>query len=293
MNHFTIKDIENLCGIKAHTLRTWEQRYNFFTPKRKQSKHRIYDDNDLKELLRISFLYHNGYKVSRIAELTPGQIHDLVECSCKNTVNETYVHQLLEASIDFDKDKFEKIINNLVVRIGLEKCILQVFLPFLERMGLLWMTNHVIPAQEHFSSHIIRKKIICGIDGLEPAHSPDHTILIFAPEGEYHEIPLLIANYFFKKQGVPTVYFGVNVSLDTIAYYCENRSVTHFYSHIITRLDNCALEKFICTLSSMYPGKKIIISGAACKCVGKEPQNLQKLHCVEELITAAQQLSDT
>ena len=187
MNHFTIKDIENLCGIKAHTLRIWEQRYNFFVPKRKKSQHRIYDSDDLKELLRISFLYHNGYKISKIAELNPGQIHQLVEESgMQDNNHEIFIHQLIEAGLDFDKEKFEIIVNCLALRIGMEKCITEVFYPFLQRIGLLWMTNNVIPAQEHFVSQIIRNKIIVATDGLEVRNDAVTNVIVFTPTGEFH-----------------------------------------------------------------------------------------------------------
>src|SRR5687768_14986156 len=191
MNQFTIKDIENLCGIKAHTLRTWEQRYELFVAKRKESNQRVYDDEDLKQLLRISFLYHSGYKISGIARLSHEEIQRTVEASClKEDNHEIFIHQLIAASIDLDEERFEKLINCLVLRIGIEKCISNVFYPFLQRIGLLWMTGHVIPAQEHFSSHIIRKKIICAIDGLDSRGQSSPTILLFAPAGEFHEIPL-------------------------------------------------------------------------------------------------------
>lgn len=117
MNHFTIKDIENLCDIKAHTLRIWEQRYELFTPKRKESQHRIYDNDDLKELLRISFLYHSGHKISKIAALNPEEIQQLVEKSSLQESNqEVFVHQLIEAGVDFNKEKFELIINSEIGR---------------------------------------------------------------------------------------------------------------------------------------------------------------------------------
>ena len=131
MNQFSIRDIENLCGVKAHTLRIWEQRYKLFVPKRKESQHRIYDCNDLKELLRIAFLYHHGYKISKIAELTPEQRQEAVtKIQPQGCHYEIFVHQLIEASVTLDKEAFEKVINSLVLRIGLEKCIIHVFLSF-------------------------------------------------------------------------------------------------------------------------------------------------------------------
>jgi DNA-binding transcriptional MerR regulator len=294
MNQFSIRDIENLCGVKAHTLRIWEQRYKLFVPKRKESQHRVYDCDDLKELLRICFLYHNGYKISRIAELSPEQIQEEVAKIKPGGCNyEVFVHQLIESSIQLDKDGFEKIVNNLVLRIGLEKCIIHVFYPFLQRIGLLWMTNHVIPAQEHFSSHIIRKKIICAIDGLEPMSSSKHNVLIFSPPGELHEIPLLVVNYFFRKNGIRTTYFGTNVAPETIRYYSEHHPVTHLYLHVITHLDNCGMDSVIKTLRKNFPDKPILISGPACNCVQLECSKLFRIQSLEEVRNFAQSLIPT
>ena len=289
MNQFTIRDIENLCNIKAHTLRIWEQRYKLFIPQRKKSKHRIYSNEDLKELLRISFLYHNGYKISRIAELSAEDIKAAVETTLVKDDNyEIFVHKLIEASVDFDKEKFDRIINSLVLRIGLEKCIINVFYPFLYRIGLLWMTNNVIPAQEHFSSHIIGKKIICATDGLEPAGRNDKPIVVFAPEGEYHEIPLLAANYFFRKNNNNTIYFGINVSLDTLKYFITNHhSCSYLYAHIITRLHQAGLNEYINGLCRAFPEKKILLSGPGCICIESRALNLEILGSMQEMMNFA------
>src|SRR4051812_33881111 len=118
MQTFTIRDIENLTGIKAHTLRIWEQRYSFFTPKRKDSQHRIYDNEDLKQLLRIAFLYHNGWKVSRIATLSPEQVAGIVrESAIGNENHALFISQLMEAAIDFDEYSFITILNSLFEKI--------------------------------------------------------------------------------------------------------------------------------------------------------------------------------
>ena len=291
MNHFTIKDIESLCGIKAHTLRMWEQRYKtLFVPKRKESQHRIYDNDDLKELLRISFLYHNGHKISKIAELGPLQIQKIVEASCVTENNhQTFVHQLIEASVDFDKEKFEKTVNYLVLRIGLEKSIVNVFYPFLERIGLLWMTNNVIPAQEHFASHIIKKKIILATDGLETDNNSISAIVVFAPSGEYHEIPLLTANYFLRKYNNRTIYFGVNIKEDSLKYYLEHHPVSHLYTHVITSLNNDSIDNYVCTLSKAFPEIKIVLSGPATKCIGEKSANLLIISSLDKLIAFAKE----
>ena len=285
MNQFTIKDIENLSGIKAHTLRIWEQRYGVFIPKRKQSNHRIYSNEDLKELLRISFLYHNNYKISKIAKLSKKQIRDEVEAVCIRENNyPVFISQLIEASIDFDKEKFEKIVNSLVIRIGLEKSIKGVFCPFLHRIGLLWMTNHVIPAQEHFASHIIRKKIISAIDGLDKPTNPDHHVALFSPQGEHHEIPLLIVNYYLRKQNIRTTYFGTDVPVDSIKSYAMRQPVTHLYLHLTTNLAELNLQQYVKKLCADFPEKKIMISGPASMHIHLEAKNLCKICSLDEMI---------
>ena len=292
MDNFSIRDIESLCGVKAHTLRIWEQRYKLFVPKRKESQHRVYDCNDLKQLLRISFLYHHGYKISKIAGLTSEQIQEeiaRIKPQCCNY--EIFVHQLIEASIQLDKDSFEKVINNLVIRIGLERSIIHVFYPFLERIGLLWMTNHIVPAQEHFCSHIIRKKIICAIDGLELVNNRKNNVVIFSPTGELHEIPLLVINYFLRKHGIWTTYFGTNVSTGTLKDYASHHVVTHFYMHVITHLDNCGLDTLVYDFCKQFPSQNLVVSGPACNCIQSGIPNLERLHSLEGLLAFASKLA--
>lgn len=292
MHQFSIKDIENLCGIKAHTLRAWEQRHQLCVAKRKGSQHRIYDDEDLKELLRVSFLYHNGYKVSEIAGLSNAEIDKLVEESVVTHNNEeNYIHQLIEASLDFDKERFEKIINCLVLRIGIEKCIKNIFYPFLHRIGLLWMTNHAIPAQEHFASHIIRKKILVATDGIETSDKDKPVILVFAPTGEFHEIPLLTVNYFLKKYGSRTVYMGVDVALETLNYYLQNKPVQFVYTHVITCLNARELEDYLLSLRQLFPGK-MILSGPACKHMESRLTDIKMIHSPDEMIAFAKMIAE-
>lgn len=285
MNHFTIRDIENLCGIKAHTLRIWEQRHNIVVPKRKQSQHRIYDNDDLKQLLRISFLYHSGYKISKIAKLTPGEIQQTVENTTGNTNNhEIFIHELTAAALDFDKESFEKIVNCLIIRIGIDKCITDVFYPFLQRIGLLWLTNNIIPAQEHFVSNIIRKKIICATDGLAVDNNTGHHVLVFSPAGEFHEIPVLTANYFLQKNNYRTTYMGVNVSDDSVQYMMDHQSFTHLYVHAMTNLCSGGVKELVISLCKNFPGHTIILGGPAGKYLEKTPANLTIITSLQSML---------
>lgn len=288
MNHFTIRDIENLCGIKAHTLRIWEQRYTLVAPKRKDSLHRFYDNDDLKEFLRISFLYHSGFKISKIAALSAEEMQIIVEnYSAKTENHRLFIHQLIEAGIDFDKEKFEKIISYLVLKIGFEKCIIEVLYPFLLRVGFLWITNNIIPAQEHFSSNIISEKIILATDGLQLKPANETRIVVFAPFGEHHEIPLLTANYFFRKNNIRTVYFGVNVKVESLVEYLNVKPATHLYAHLTTSLSNERLMNYLLLLNKHFREMKIIVSGPGSKVIEKNIENLLILTSLDDMIEFA------
>lgn len=264
MNHFTISDIENLTGIKAHTLRVWEQRYQVCRAKRKESGHRFYDDDDLRNLLRISLLYKGGHKISRLACMQESEMLSLAASVKPKCLHEQFVNQLMEAAQAFDQAHFEKILNLMVLHLGFEKCVVDVIYPFLEKLGMMWLTDKVVPAQEHFASNLIRKKIIVAIDGLEKTPAiKDRTVLIFTPVGEAHEIPLLYMHYLLKKQGSHIVYMGTEVAIETLSHYCTYRKPTHLYFHLITHLCSGELSDYLQCLNESIPGVKIVVSGPA------------------------------
>jgi MerR family transcriptional regulator, light-induced transcriptional regulator len=286
MNFFSIRDIENLTGIKAHTLRIWEQRYQLFNPKRRESKHRFYDNEDLKYILRIAFLYNHGYKISQIAGLTQEQImRRALEFKPNEDNFDIYINQLTEAAIDLDQVRFDKVLHNLVLHAGFEKSVTRVLFPLLQRVGLLWLTGNVIPAQEHFASALIIKKMLVAIDGLEkPMNNCGRKVLLFTPVGELHEIPLLFMHYMLKKNGVPHVYLGKNVSLDMLELVCRQHSVNQLYFHVITNLTRCDMKEYVCRLSKLFPDKEIVFSGShTCQCEGA-PANVRRLMCNEEML---------
>jgi DNA-binding transcriptional MerR regulator len=286
MNFFSIRDIENLTGIKAHTLRIWEQRYQLFSPKRRESKHRFYDNEDLKYILRIAYLYNNGHKISQIAAFTQEQIMRMALELKPNEDNfEVYINQLTEAAIDLDQVRFDRVLHNLVLHAGFEKSITKVLFPLLQRIGLLWLTGNVIPAQEHFASALIIKKMLVAIDGLEkPSNNCGRKVLLFTPVGELHEIPLLFMHYMLKKNGVPHIYLGKNVSLDMLELVSKQHSVNQLYFHVITNLTRCDMKEYVCRLSRLFPDKEIVFSGShTCQCEGAPP-NVRRLMCNEEML---------
>jgi MerR family transcriptional regulator, light-induced transcriptional regulator len=285
MQQFTIRDIENLTGIKAHTLRIWEQRYNFFSPQRKESLHRFYDNDDLKKLLRIAYLYHNGWKVSKIAELNEVQIVDTVrKMDAENSTTTAFVSKLIEAAVDFDEHRFLVLLNEMIGKIGFEKSVTEVCYPFLQKVGLLWSTNNVLPAQEHFSSYIIQNKIISETEKvvLEKKHTHPQ-IVLYAPKGEYHELPLLFINYLLKKNDQGTIYLGPNIDLPLLDSITTLGSIKYIYLHLITNFTGFFIDDYLEEACKRFPNKTIIASGVEILKAQRQFTNLVLLKSDEDI----------
>lgn len=266
MNIFSISDIENLVGVKAHTLRIWEQRYSFLKPKRKASLHRTYDNEDLKKLLQVTHLYRKGYKISHIAALSELELRRLSLEPTENAIDfPVFINQLLEASIDLEQHLFESRLNYIILRVGFEKTVTEVLFPLLHKLGLLWMVEKISPAQEHFASAIVIKKLLVAIDGLPgfSGNTSERRVLLFTPENEYHEIPMLLINYCLRKNGVHCRYIGKNCSVDVLKSFVQVYRPTEIYFHVITYLSNVKMKDYLEDLSQQFPSQQIYCSGTA------------------------------
>lgn len=263
MQQFTIKDVENLLGIKAHTLRIWEQRYRFFAPSRKGSSHRIYSNDDLKLLLRVAFLYHQGWKISRIAALDAAQLQaEVASVPLNGDTYPNFVVQLIAFALDFDEAGFAHLMNEVITTIGFEKAIEEVCFPFLQRVGMLWVTNHLVPAQEHFSSYLIQNRIIAEIEKVPIVNKPAELIL-FAPKGEFHELPLLYLHYMLRKWGWSVLFLGKNVQLSVLEQCAQRPGIRYLFLHLLTNLLQMDAEVYLESLVRHFPDKHIIASGKA------------------------------
>ncbi len=292
MDHFSIRDIGNLCGIKTHTLRIWEQRYQFFIPNRKSGNHRIYNSEDLKNLLRVAFLYNSGYKISHLARMNQEEIDCLV-AGFEPPPGDfgSYIFQLVEASVSFDEMAFRSVVQRILRRYELKPCIEKVFYPFLERIGLLWLSNHVVPAQEHFSSQLISQIIIQETDKLESPGTGPAQVLIFGFSGEFHEIPLLVTQYYLVSEGVKVIQAGTNVSQQIIDTIYQKHPVPWIYSHLVTRLPYDQVRSMVNHICVSYPKTKLVISGPAACCIEKRHANLVILESFQEMVNFTRMVS--
>lgn len=262
MNAFTIKDLENLSGIKAHTIRIWEQRYGFLKPQRTSTNIRYYSSDELKTILNVALLNKYGFKVSHIDRMQPHEIQEkILSLSDVNAMQERFVNDLMQAMVDLDMILFEKVLENYIKAKGIERTVTQIIFPFLEKIGILWLTGHIIPAQEHLASNIIRQKIIVAIDKTISPLVTDKTALLFLPEAEHHELGLLFMNYILKSRGINTIYLGANVPLKDIDFIFEEKKPDFIFIHLTATSANFNFEKFLQQLHQQFGKTRTIISG--------------------------------
>jgi len=225
MGLYKIKDIETLTGIKAHTIRIWEKRYEILTPERTESQIRMYSDEDLVSLLNIAMLNKNGWKISNIAKLSVEEIEKAVESLSKFEDVDDSFEKLILSLVNMDEIVFRNTIKALIKRFGLLEAFNEYVFQFLERIGVMWLVGSINPAQEHFISHLIKQILIAETDQLPYAEAGSKKYLLFLPEHEQHEISLLLYNYKLRYQGNATIYLGQNTPLAGVQAYLENNKV--------------------------------------------------------------------
>ncbi|QNA45022.1 MerR family transcriptional regulator [Lacibacter sediminis] len=272
MNKFTIKDLENLSGIKAHTIRIWEQRYSFLKPQRTATNIRYYSNLELKMLLNISLLNKYGFKISHINRMSNDELREkTLTLTSAEAQQERIVNELIQHMVDVELDGFEKVLDQYIQLRGVEKTITYIIFPFLERIGILWLTDHINPAQEHLITNIIRQKLIVGIDNAITPLSLKTKMLLFLPENEHHELGLLFLQYMLKSRGVKVIYLGANVPVKDLEYIVELKKPDFVYTHLTTVIKEFNFDKFINNLKIRLPHQQIIISGLMAQTFQKKP----------------------
>lgn len=262
MGLYSISHIEELTGIKSHTIRIWEKRYNMFTPDRTDTKIRVYNDDDLKQLLNISFLNKHGFKISKIAEMDKNQLDKEITRFLEVGQNEeAFINQLIVSMINLDEVAFEQVMDKLITNFGLEKAILEVIYPFLRRVGVMWLTNNILPYQEHFISNLVRQKIIVGIDKIKITNeSKAPKIILYLPEWELHEIGLLLSHYRFKMMGFRTYYLGSSVPQKDLEEVIKLIQPDIVFTIFTVHKPQEFLEQYITNLSDANPETNFTIT---------------------------------
>jgi len=261
MGNYSIKELEQLSGIKAHTIRIWEKRHNIIAPTRTATNIRLYSDNDLKKIINVSLLNNSGIKISHIADMTSDEMNSRVlELSDRHNEASVHIDQLVLAMIDMEEELFERTLSSLILRYGFERAVTEVVYPFLDKIGILWQTGNITPAHEHFISNLIRQKIIVAIDGLPVPPKTADKIILFLPEGELHEIGLLFYHYLTRKSGLRTYYLGQSVPHhDLVSIHKIHQPVLMITS--ITSVLAVPVLEYFGILSRDFPKTRVLAAG--------------------------------
>lgn len=290
MSNYSIKDLEQLSGIKAHTLRIWEHRYNIISPKRTDTNIRTYDDQDLKLVLNISLLKDHGYKISEISKLSVEAMYqEVIKISDRQLSYPDQIHALTISMIDLDEERFEKIISTNILQFGFENSMIHIIYPFLSRIGTLWVTGSIGPAQEHFITNLIRQKLIVAIDGQVSKQRPNgKKYMLYLPEGEMHEISLLFANYIIRARYNKVVYLGQSLPFNELVFAYNVHKPDYIFSAITSVPANHEAQVYVNKLAAQFPDSHLLLTGY--QIVGQDiqmPENGTVINNIDDLIRIA------
>jgi len=259
----SIKDLEQLSGVKAHTLRIWEQRYGILKPQRTATNIRFYSNEDLKRILNISLLNSHGYKISVIAKLSDAELVKEAEKFLNSFEEESVqIENLVMSLMEVNEERFEKTVNNAILHFGFENTIEKIVFPFFKKLGAMWQAGMVNPAQEHYLSNLIRQKIIVHVDKISPNITPDQkSVVLFLPSGELHEMGLLYTSFLCKARGYRVIYLGQSVPIEDIKIINDIAKPDLMISIITSKLNGIDLSAYFQLLSQSAPNCQFLMSG--------------------------------
>jgi DNA-binding transcriptional MerR regulator len=265
---FSIKDLENLSGIKAHTIRIWEKRYGLFNPNRTETNIRYYSLESLQKILNIAFLNNNGFKISKIAKLSPFEISNkVVELSKEADTSNHYIDLLKLAMLNFDQGLFIKTYNELQNKFDFRSIFYDIFVPFLDEIGLLWQTNTINPAHEHFIVELIKQKILISTEKVLNKNfvsNNKEAFVLFLPDNEVHELGLMYTNYDILSHGHHTIYLGQSVPLESLTLLLSVYNKITFISCFTIQPEQEHLAKYLFDFNKKLlknTNNKFLVSG--------------------------------
>ena len=283
---YSIKDLEQLSGIKAHTIRAWEQRHKLIIPKRTSTNIRYYADDDLRVVLNVALLLEHGMKIGQVAKLDPQEI--AMQALEASPYLGSFTHELNELKIStlaFDLGRFEAIIAYCIEKHGIHKTFREIIGDYIQELGKLWLSGCVSISQEHFVSSLIRQKLFAAIDELEVPDQPKTgTYALFLPANELHEIGILYLAYVLKERGEHVFYLGQSLPKEYLSDLLDNKKVDFLISAFTTYPEKEDLPEFLIDLEELIDKRGVKAHLTGYQFVGQElPENLPNTHIYKDL----------
>ena len=261
---YFIKDIENITGIKAYTLRIWEQRYGMLVPKRTETNIRYYEEDDLKYMMNIAILNANGIKISRIAQMDRDEVQrKTLSISENNSGQQSQISTLTSAMFDFDEREFNKTLSINILQLGMEQTTTQIIFPFLQHLGVMWLSGTIHIAHEHFITNLIKQRIFVAIDQLNIIPNANaKKFLLFLPNGENHELSLLLASYLLRANGKNVLYLGTSTPLEDLNKIHKLHNPDYVFCALTNPNSSMPVQVYLNTLSRSWPNTQILVTGS-------------------------------
>lgn len=258
---YSIRDLEKLTGIKAHTIRIWEQRYGLITPARTDTNIRYYTDENLRHLFNIALLNRNGVKISKLAQMTAEEIASRGAAIAQNNSSpNAQIDALTLAMIDLNERSFEQTFSEYVAGHGFERGMIELVYPFLDKLRVLWLTNSISPAHEKFVGQIIRRKLICAVDEAHP-RTDTPVFLLYSPENEMQELTLLFIQYLLRSRGMQVVYLGSNVEIPDLKDACHALKPDYVFTILQEPLPRMPLQSYVDHVAQAITGCELLLTG--------------------------------
>ncbi len=261
---YSIRDLEKLTGIKAHTIRIWEQRYNLISPARTETNIRFYTDDHVRHLFNVSLLNKQGLKISHIAKMTPENVAlQVAKIADHDHDASVQIDALTLAMINLDEMAFEYVFKNFVSENGFENTMLELVYPFLDKLNVLWLTGGVSPVHEKFIGNLVRRKLICAIDHQNSDIPRDATtFLLFLPENENQELNLLFMQYLLRCRQFRVVYLGQQTSLADLQASCQTVQPDFVFTVLNEPPYRQSIQIYTEHLSKAVGKSRVLLTGA-------------------------------
>lgn len=292
-SNFSIKNLEHLSGIKAHTIRIWEKRYNLFEPERTDTNIRLYNLENLQKLLNVTLLYNNGYKISKIASLSQQEINENVhKLTINKNADDWSIGLFKLAMINFDQRLFTKTFNDLLEQFSFSEIFKNVFVPLMNELGVLWQTNSISPSHEHFITSLVKQKIHAMCEDLQQKSTrrTDRRFVLFLPDNEIHELGLLYLQYEVLNNGFQCVFLGQSVPIESLSNLIDIGEPITFISYFTIEPAQDKIETYLNTFNSEIIeniDSELWILGYQVQFIsGEMPDKMRKFRSIDDVIYA-------
>ena len=246
---FSIKNLEIISGIKAHTIRIWEKRYNLLQPERTDTNIRRYSLASLQKLLNITLLYNHGFKISKIASLEEGEIPIMVrDIALKSSSEQVAINALKLAMVNFDYVMFDATYDEIATKYEFDYIFIQIFMPLMKELGILWQTGAISPSHEHFITNLVKQKIHIQTELIQRKQSPQDNqkvFVLYLPENEIHELGILFLNYFILSQNYKTIFLGQSLTTEALKTVMTFSETLQFVTYLTVEPNKDDIDAYL------------------------------------------------